>query len=251
MKVSFIIAGVQKGGTTALDKFLRSHPQLAMPKRKEVHFFDDETIDWNSPDYSRYLAFFAPSEGQLLGEATPIYTYWQPSIERIYQYNPSTKLIVILRDPVKRAFSHWEMEVSRQYDRYKFPVVIRDGRVRVTNNKGSMYGCHRIFSYVERGFYAPQVERLFEYFPRDQVLFLDNDQLRNEQRGVLDRICEFLGVLPFSTYPENENILPTRKQTGLGKIADEDKQYLADLYRGDTAKTAELTGLDVSHWISS
>ena len=100
MLVDFFIAGVQKGGTTALDYFLRQHPSVEMAGRKEVHFFDDEALDWSRPDYELLHRFFAWERDNVLrGEATPIYSYWPGSIERIHRYNPKAKIVVGLRHP--------------------------------------------------------------------------------------------------------------------------------------------------------
>ncbi|MCR5877530.1 sulfotransferase domain-containing protein [Phenylobacterium sp. J367] len=113
-RVDFIIAGVQKGGTTALFDYLSDEPRIALPRVKEVHFFDDEGQDWAQPDYGAYHAHWdAPPDGRPRGEATPIYVYWPNSLERIAAYNPAMKLIVLLRDPVQRAWSHWRMEYAR------------------------------------------------------------------------------------------------------------------------------------------
>jgi hypothetical protein len=79
-RVSFIIAGVQKGGTTALFDYLSDEPGLALSRVKEVHFFDDETLDWSRPDYGAYHAQFGPPDNRPRGEATPIYLYWPNSL---------------------------------------------------------------------------------------------------------------------------------------------------------------------------
>ena len=99
--VSFLIAGVQKGGTTALDAYLRDHPDVQMASMKEAHFFDDEGQDWAQPDYARYHALFA-DDGRLRGEATPIYVYWPNSLERIARYRQDMRLILLFRDPVAK-----------------------------------------------------------------------------------------------------------------------------------------------------
>ena len=103
--VNFIVVGVQKAGTTALFDYLGDSPAVALSKVKEVHFFDDETVDWSKPDYGPYHAQFESSAPAALhGEATPIYLYWPGSLERIAAYNPDIRLIVMLRDPVERAW---------------------------------------------------------------------------------------------------------------------------------------------------
>lgn len=75
--VQFVVGGTQKGGTTALDGFLRSHPEICMSKRKEAHFFDREKrFRTDSVDCDKYAQLFQPKRGQrVLGEATPIYMY--------------------------------------------------------------------------------------------------------------------------------------------------------------------------------
>ncbi len=158
---------MQKGGTTALFDYLKDHPDLAMAPEKEVHFFDDEaSVDWARPDYAAYHARFDPDRPGLRGEATPIYIYWPGSIERIARYNPRAKLILLFRDPVERAWSHWRMERSRGAEALPFDVCIRQGRSRVDDP--SAPGHHRVHSYVERGFYGAQLTRLYRFFPQSR-----------------------------------------------------------------------------------
>jgi len=106
-RIDFLIAGVQKAGTTSFDRYLRQHPEIAMAKRKEVHFFDKSPptpfAGLNHWLYHRQFDWKAQSAGAKLGEATPIYVWWQGAIERIKAYAPDIRLIVSLRDPVERA----------------------------------------------------------------------------------------------------------------------------------------------------
>ena len=97
-RIDFIIAGTQKGGTTALYEYFRLHQNICMADKKELHFFDeDRYFEKKNPNYSKYHKYFNPNEhSQVIGEATPIYMYWNKSIERIYVYNPQIKLIIIL-----------------------------------------------------------------------------------------------------------------------------------------------------------
>src|ERR1700761_3269521 len=127
-RVSFLVAGVQKGGTTALFDYLGDEPGLSLAREKELHFFDDESQDWAAPNTAAYHAAFAPFDGRPRGEATPIYVYWPNSLARIRAYNPAMKLIVVLRDPVQRAWSHWRMEFARGVETRPFAWCIRQGR---------------------------------------------------------------------------------------------------------------------------
>lgn len=250
MKITFLIAGVQKAGTTALDAFLRQHSAIAMPSVKEVHYFDDENINWTAPDYGRFHRFFDHAKGQVLGQVTPVYSYWQPAPARIKAYNPDMKLILSLRDPVDRAYSQWEMQASRRIERLRFGAAIRKGRARVDTSDLSKSGGIRRFSYVERGFYAPQIKRLLANFPAEQLMIFDHGALKTNQMAVLDGICDFIGVPRFEVYPQNKTILPTVKRHDLGPISGEDLSYLARLYAEDTQETARLANLDLSHWKS-
>lgn len=241
MKVRFLIAGVQKGGTTALYDHLRAHPDLELPREKEPHFFDDDAgIDWSAPDYGRYEALFS-DDGRMKGEATPIYTYWPNCLERARAYNPAMKLVVLFRDPVARAFSHWRMETGRGAEDRPFGWCVRQGRARVDDPAAP--GHHRVHSYVERGFYAPQVERLLALFPREQVLFLRSADLRRSPRIVLDRLCDFLGAPRMGEVPPLESHVGPII-AGAERIDPADAAYLRDLYAADQAAWSRLTGLD-------
>ncbi|WP_374573189.1 sulfotransferase [Phenylobacterium sp.] len=240
MKVGFIIIGVQKGGTTALFDYLSEDPAIALSRAKETHFFDDESIDWEQPDYERYHAQFdADSEG-LRGEATPIYIYWPGCLERIAAYNPAMRLILILRDPVERAWSHWRMEYARGAEARPFSWCIRQGRGRLLD--AEPWGYHREFSYVERGYYGEQVERLFAVFPREQVLILKSDDLKAAPDDVLTEISRFLGV------PSRAPVVPREVHVGRNmdygeNLEAEDVAFLRRLYARDMARLKDLTGV--------
>ena len=122
VKVGFLIAGTQKGGTSALDAYLREHPDICMANQKEVHFFDNEAIfNGDNSDYAVYHAAFSlKTSQQLLGESTPIYMYWHAAPKRIWQYNPDMKFLIMLRNPIDRAYSHWNMERGRKRDSLSF-----------------------------------------------------------------------------------------------------------------------------------
>jgi hypothetical protein len=192
LKVDFVIGGTQKGGTTALARFVGAHPQIAFSSQKETHFFDrDALFRDGDPDWAIYYRYFQPGpEARIAGEATPIYLYWNPCAERIARYNPEMKWIVLLRNPIERAYSHWVMETERGDEILPFGQAIRAERDRLAKAGGQ----HRIWSYVDRGRYAGQLERLFERFGRERVLVLVSEELRRRHAPTLDRVWSFLGV---------------------------------------------------------
>lgn len=241
-RVNFIIVGVQKGGTTALFDYLSEDPDLALSKVKEVHFFDDETQDWGRPDYEAYHAHFPAFDGRPRGEATPIYIYWPQSLERIRAYNPAVRLILLLRDPVARAFSHWRMEYARGAETEPFEWCIRQGRRRLFD--AEPWGHHREFSYVERGFYGEQAERLLGLFAREQLLVLQSDTLRADPAPVLAEVRRFLGLNPSPRpTPAAREVHVGRSMAYPSNLTDEDAAFLRDLYRRDQARLEAITGL--------
>lgn len=242
-KVSFLIAGVQKGGTTALHDYLVEHPDLALPAIKEAHFFDDESrVDWLNPDYDVYHAHFAGQDGRVWGEATPIYLYWPQSLVRIRTYNPEMRLILIFRDPAERAWSHWKMEYARGAETAPFAWAIREGRARVADDP-SAPGYHRVYSYVERGFYGAQVEHLLSLFPHQQVLCLRSSDLRREPARILHQVCDFLHVRPFGHIaPKESHVAKDIKY--ISEFTNEDRAYLAEIFSTDLKIFNNLTRLD-------
>lgn len=246
-KVDFLVAGVQKGGTSALFDYLREVPGLHLPDVKEAHFFDDEGQDWERPDTDAYHALF-PDRPGLWGEATPIYLYWPNAIERIVRYNPAMRMILLVRDPVERAWSHWKMEYAKRKESEPFAWCIREGRARLNPGDPAAPGHHRVFSYVERGFYGAQVERLLRSFPGEQCLFLRSEDLRTNPARTITSVCGFLGVdapalvLPRSVHEARRDVdYPSR-------LTAEDRGLLAALYGPDLVRFEALTGLDTRAW---
>jgi hypothetical protein len=235
--VNFLIVGVQKAGTTALHDYLAENPAIGLADVKEVHFFDDEAVDWGAPDYRPYHARFAADGPAIRGEATPIYSYWPQSLERIAAYNPAMRLILMLRDPVERAWSHWRMETARGAEREPFGWCIRQGRQRLF--EAQPWGHHREFSYVERGFYGEQAERLFALFPSDQVLVLRADDLRRDPATTLGRVNALLGAPPPGQV-RHRDVHVGREMEGLDPA---DVAFLRDLYARDMQRLADLTGV--------
>ena len=259
-RVSFLIAGVQKAGTTALSRFLAAHPALYLAKF-EQHFFDKDAADWEQPDYAGYEERFRSAKpGQLVGEKTPSYLFWDPALERIQTYNPAMRLIISLRNPADRAYSQWKMETRRGHETRSFSYAIRDGRARINDHDGGRHRNKRRFSYIERGFYADQIKRALTLFPRAQLFFLTNNGLADDQEGCLDDLCRFLQIDPFRKYPPSERISHQLTKFDLlnevvpvkfAPPSKEDIVYLNTLYRDDILETASLTGLDLGHWLTA
>src|SRR5256714_5381608 len=240
MRVDFVIGGTQKGGTSALASFLRQHPEICMPTtRKELHFFDREQ---ENTDYNAYHANFKPKpEQRVIGEASPIYMYWETAPYRIWKYNPKMKWILALRNPVERAFSAWNMETKRGKEKLSFAEAIEKepGRCRE-----ALPLQHRIYSYIDRGFYAHQVRRLFNSFGNDNCLVLLNEELRNDHQKTLWRVFKFLGV-DSSFVPPEASVF---EQEYSNKIDTQLRSRLIDIFQFDIKELEKLIGRDLSSW---
>ncbi|MDQ0454093.1 sulfotransferase family protein [Rhizobium paknamense] len=241
------IAGVQKGGTTTLFSYLREHPQINAPSGKELHFFDNESMDWEKPDYQLLQGFFPEARPDALGmDATPIYCFWPQSLERIKAYNPQAKFILLFRDPFERAWSHWCMEYARDMDSMPFAEAIRTYETRVAGLAENAAE-RRVFSYLERGRYGQQVERLLSLFPRENLLFLLSDDLKSDPHATLRRICGFLKIEAFAHITEKfEHV---RKAIDYPCApTEEDLRFFQERLGDEMMTFRALSGLDIGHW---
>lgn len=202
----FLVIGAAKSGTTALDEYLRQHPDLAFPDAREPNFF---AFDGTRPslrdhrgrpaaaartsvvDPEQYQALFANlRSGSLVGETSPSYLYEPRAAERIARHVPNTRMIVILREPGMRAFSAYQHLVREGREPLDFEAALDAEPARIQDNWGWLW------RYVDMGRYATQLERFLTRFPADQILVLLHENLRDDPLATLRRVFEFLGVEP-------------------------------------------------------
>jgi hypothetical protein len=244
VKVDFLVIGAQKSGTTALNRLLRQHPGLGLAEKKEVHFFDrDALFAGGDPDWAEYHAHFVPGagDGRVWGENTPVYLYWEPVAERIVRYNPAMRLLAVLRDPVDRAFSHWQMTTRHGEETLPFGEAVRREAERCA---GALPGQHRFWSYVDRGRYAGQIERYRRWFPAEQMLVLRSEELRDEPEGTFERVADFLGV-------ERRRFRLRRKPVRVrytDEMAAEDRAYLRGVFAPEVAALERVMGWKLAGW---
>lgn len=199
-RVGFMIIGAQKCGTTALGHFLSQHPEIGMPSHREVHLFDAPgySNDWTPQQIDeRYAPLFAHCpDAAICGEATPIYILFPEIARELKRYNARLKLIVLLRDPVERAISHYRMEKDRGAEHLPlWKALLSEGaRLRRCKDERAMGSALRVYSYRRRGLYSLQLCNIYRSFPRENVLVVRNRDLREQHDAVLRRIFCFLGV---------------------------------------------------------
>ena len=247
-RLQFVIGGAQKAGTSTLDAILRMHPQIRMATVKETHFFDDESIDWRTPPYDKLVAYFPEGAEKLCGEATPITLFWRPAIQRLHGYNPDTKIILLLRNPVERAFSHWRHEYAGGREDLPFSDAIRQvGRSRLAG-LSETDPRRRVFSYIERGFYADQLRYLMQYFPARNVHCEISEDLFRDQSAVLQRLSKFIGISDFPKDLPKVHIYAVRDMNYPSKLEPRDRIYLSELFRADIAALGTILGRTLPQW---
>lgn len=245
MKVDFIVAGTQKGGTSALRAYLREHTEICMAREKEVHFFDNEQhFKTGAIDYAAYHSFFCPQVShKIIGEVTPIYMYWYHAPRRIWQYNPDIKLIFVLRNPIERAYSHWNMERARGADSLSFWDAIHHEKARC---RDALPYQHRVYSYLDRGFYSEQLRRFWTYFPREQTLVLKSEELRQHPVKTLERIYRFLGVSARLTISaKTVHATPYARP-----MSRQEREHLLHIFEHEVRELGQMLGWNCDDWLS-
>jgi hypothetical protein len=258
----FLVAGVAKCGTTSLYDWICEHPFVVRPTtegraRKELLFFDYNYyrgLDW----YRRHFPLleerqaFEREHGRafITGEATASYVtgHWVPG--RVRAAIPDIKLIVTLRNPVDRAYSAFQMsrrERLEECETFEAALALEDERLA-----GELEHARRnprynpplppplgYWSYLHRSRYADHIARWLELFPREQMLFIEFEQLAAQPQQTLDRVHAFLGLPPY-----RNRDLPTLNAASYAGMDPQTRAVLVDYFRPYNQKLRELTGVD-------
>ena len=195
-----VILGAQKCGTTSLHGYLVQHPGVIPPLRKEVHYFD-----LNYPrGEAWYRAHFGRTEEAGLNlDASPYYLFHPAVPARLHALLPDAKLVVLLRDPVRRAYSHYWHERAKGREKLEFaeaiaaePGRIASAEARLADGSLDRSADHQHFSYLARGRYAEQLERWFATYPRERIRVLRFEDFVQDPLAALNGTLEFLGLPP-------------------------------------------------------
>jgi hypothetical protein len=265
---NFLVIGAPRSGTTWIDKNLREHPEVFMPREKELHFFDrhfERGLAW-------YESRFEDWRGEkAVGEATPDYMHGQyterdlPTL--IHAHLPQAKLIASLRNPVDRAYSrYWNTRAKHARNRnVSFEEKLSERP-----------------EFIREGFYAEHLERFLALYPRDRLMVLLYDDLVADGRAFMRRIYEFVGVDPqFRAAVEGVTVnraagkkflahsralwlasrglgflgihrlaerLHTANSVKLPPMDPGTRRQLHEIYRPHNARLERLIGRDLSHW---
>lgn len=240
----FLVVGEMKSGTSSLFYYLQRHPDILPPWRKELHFFNlghGKGLGW-------YRAHFPLRRNlganKLTGEGCPEYLYAPGAAARMHKVLPDARLIVILRDPVQRAISHYHHEVrmGREYLPLFDALKVEEERLAETDiNDPFGLETYLHASYKRRGCYADHLSNLFSIYDKEQVLILGNNELLGDPKAVIDRAYEFLGL-----QPATDEIDYPRKNVGDREaVAPEVLSYLESHFKPHNDRLFQLLGRQV------
>jgi hypothetical protein len=308
---NFFVCGTVKAGTTSLYNYLQQHPEVYMSPIKEPHHFaTDLRVSEFNPFYAKnlktditedlagdladinmiaaivqsrpqYLELFRDvKDEKAIGEVSTSYMYSAAAANEIFKYNPKAKIILSLRNPISRAYSHYLMNYRSGAVRGQF----HDELVADINRQPKGWGLSRL--YLDHGYYYQQVKRYFDLFPREQILVLIFDELSKNPDAVMKKVYDFLGVssdfksqtdvihnkakIPVSgmarmiinqqTIIKIAGMLVPKKirryvlsklytSKNLPEFKPATKELLKQYYRDDIMATSQLIGRDLSNWL--
>lgn len=192
-KVDFLGIGAERGGTTWLAKCLEEHPEINFAKMKEVFFFnkfDPHFLKAANPNYERgliwYQSNFWPEKSGLRGEFSPTYLFDMEAARRIKKHNQEVKLVLVLRDPVDRAYSQYLNDVS----------------MGLVPEIGFEKAVKKYKSLLEKGLYAKYLKTYFTLFPRKNFFICLNEDIQTKPAATVKKLYSFLGLKDTNFKPE-------------------------------------------------
>jgi hypothetical protein len=200
----FLIVGAPKSGTTSLYRYLQQHPLIFMPENKEPRFFCDYATDifefgtkYFHPGIvgtkADYLDLFRDApEGAISGEASTDYLSCPQAAKRVHAWNPSVKIIIMLRNPVDRAYSEYQHSIAAKFQTQTFWDSL------CLENERCEQHYDPIFWHVRRGLYFEAVKEYIELFGKDRVRVIFFEEFTDSTALVVESLFEFLGI---PTYP--------------------------------------------------
>lgn len=193
LKPNFFVVGAPKCGTTSLYYYLKQHPQVYLPKKKkEIHYFSYPEVAntyYGGHDYptslEQYLSYYKDVNLKThisCGDISPSYLYNLKAASRIKEFNSKSKIIIILRNPVERTISHYLMDVQQGYA--KLPLIeYIENPTRYINHYKEYVGC---------SLYYESIENYLNHFPKDQLLVLNQNDLKTNVEHTFEKILDFL-----------------------------------------------------------
>ncbi len=242
----FLVIGAQRAGSTSLFAQLCAHPAVVPPSHKEIHYFDLQSfrsLRW----YRSHFPPAASARGRITGEASPYYLFHPAAPARVAAALPDVRLIALLRDPVARAYSHYQLSVRDGHEQLGFEEALRgeDDRLageeaRLLTDRAYRSHAHRHQSYASRGLYAGQLRRWHERVSAERLLVVSSEELFADPRRTAATVLEFLGLDP-AEVPE----LPVRNQRPYEPMSDAARSLLEARFEAPNRQLYEMLGRDL------
>jgi hypothetical protein len=253
----FLIIGAQRCGTTSLYRYLEKHPQVigAAPS-KGVHYFDvhhERSLRWYRAHFPTRRRRERVGRGAVTGEASPYYVFHPHGPDRVRAAVPNVRLILMLRDPVVRAFSQYQQEYARGFEdagTFEEALELEHGRLagereRMLADPGYDSRAMQHYAYVARGEYAPQLEAWRARFETDQLHVILAEEFFAEPAAVYGRVLEFLGL----DMPARPPQFKAHNARPAGGMAPETRARLAERFAEPNRRLEELLGRRLG-WIA-
>lgn len=253
----FIIIGVQRGGTTSLYAYLSNHLSILPASMKEVHFFDknfQHGLPWYRAQFPSILhkRLIEQLRGVRIstGEASPYYLFHPHVPKRIAALTPYAKFIVLLRNPVSRAYSQYYHEVEMGHEQLSFEEALEQEEARTKHETERLiqdeyyysYN-HQHYTYLARGLYAEQLEAWFQYFPREQFLILKSEDFYTAPVIVLEQVAAFLNI-PTTGFQQTEYKALNSSSYKQSEMDEATKKQLIDYYQPHNKRLYQLIKRD-------
>lgn len=242
----FIIIGAQKCGTSTMFHHLRKHPDIVLPRKKELHFFD-ENYDKGMEFYLSYFTWKKNSDLSFCtGEASPFYFFHPLVASRIYQHFPEIKLILLLRNPIHRAYSNYQhqrrkgrISISFEHAIKLEPEILEHKREAYFDHDNHSDLLYRRFSFLARSRYSEQLPAWYRHFSKEQILILKSEDYFKNPTDTFNQVFAFLGVQPFEIILNEAN-----KNSDYPPMKPETRQQLQDYFEPFNQELYKLTGRD-------
>lgn len=237
-----VLIGAMRAGTTTLHHAITGHPGVKAARMKETHFFDenfDRGLQW-------YRRCFAADTDAVNFEATPSYLFHPLAAERAARMLPDAKFIVVLRDPVARAKSHYQYERARGYEPLSFADAIAAEAERtdadwqaLIEGRGPWTEALKRHSYLRRGLYGAQLRRWTQHVSPKRMLILEDRAIQADPAKAVGRVFEFLELAPVDIRFERKNA---------SQQVDADLAGLREYFAEDSAELVRNYGREFS-WL--
>lgn len=232
-KIDFLIIGAQKSGTTSLYEYLTAHLLIDAAKNKEVHYFN---LNHQKGD-AWYHQNFPFTQAHLQGEASPYYLFDEAIPAKVKKYNRKMKLIVILRNPIDRAFSHYRMNVKLDREKLSFLDALHKEEERTQlDDKLSATHPKLVYSYQQRGLYADQLDRWLTHFPKEQLMLLEYDEFFKNPWEEIQKVYRFLDLPDYHGVLQN---FASNQNVGNMTMPEEAKNHLRHYFAAANTKLAQ------------